>query len=69
MIQELDVARDVYIDRDTDGQVLHLRHLGSPYAVPAATPQLAASHYLHSFGDLIGRLAVLLLCHAVLSSR
>ncbi|HEY3528833.1 MAG TPA: hypothetical protein VGK78_06760 [Nocardioides sp.] len=54
MIQELDVARDVYIDRDTDGQVLHLRHLGSPYAVPAATPQLAASRYLHSFGDILG---------------
>jgi zinc metalloprotease ZmpB len=53
MDQEFDVSRDVYLDRDRQGTVLQLRHLGAPFVTTSSTPQLAASDYLHSFADLL----------------
>jgi hypothetical protein len=54
MTQELDVARNVYLDRDREGVVRGLLHFNAPFGSSAATPQLVASEYLASFSDLLG---------------
>jgi len=53
MRQELDVSRNVYVDRDDDGMVRQLRHIDAPFRSSAHTPQLAAADYLHAYGDLL----------------
>lgn len=54
MTQELDAARNVYLDRDDEGVVRGLLHFNEPFASAAATPQLVAAEYLESFSDLLG---------------
>jgi zinc metalloprotease ZmpB len=53
MEQEFNAGRNVYLDRDPHGAVRQLRHLDAPFLSNANTPQLVASEYLHSFGDLL----------------
>jgi zinc metalloprotease ZmpB len=52
--QELDVARNVYLDLDEQGVVRGLLHFNEPFASAAPTPQLVAANYLESFSDLLG---------------
>jgi zinc metalloprotease ZmpB len=54
MNQEFDLARNVYIDRDTRGIARQLSHTHSPVYIDAGTPQLVAASYLNSFGALFG---------------
>ena len=54
MSQELDVARNVYLDLDEQGVVRGLLHVNAPFESTAATPQLVAADYLESFSDLLG---------------
>ena len=54
MTQELDVARNVYLDLDEQGVVRGLLHFNEPFASAASTPQLVAADYLESFSDLLG---------------
>jgi zinc metalloprotease ZmpB len=52
--QELDTARNVYLDVDSQGVVRGLLHINAPVESAAATPQLVAAEYLESFRDLLG---------------
>ena len=54
MRQELDVARNVYLDRDDQGIVRGLMHFNAPVEIDARTPQLVAANYLARFSDLLG---------------
>ena len=54
MSQELDVSRNVYLDRDEQGVVRGLLHFNEPFESAAQTPQLVAADYLGSFADLLG---------------
>ncbi len=52
--QEFDAVRDLYLDRDQTGVVRQILHTHSPIRSQAQTSQLAASEYLHQFGELLG---------------
>src|SRR5262245_37567532 len=53
MDQELNAARNVYLDRDQHGTVRQLRHIDAPFLSQARPPQLVAAEYLQRFGDLL----------------
>jgi hypothetical protein len=54
MNQEFNSARNVYLDRDEQGNARQLLHTHSPVVSEARTPQLAAAAYLQEFGGLLG---------------
>jgi len=54
MSQELNTARNVYLDTDEQGVVRGLLHFNEPFVSAAATPQLVAAEYLDNFSDLLG---------------
>ena len=54
MAQELNVARNTYVDIARDGSVRGLLHFNKPFDSAAATPQLVGADYLDNFSDLLG---------------
>ena len=54
MSQELNTARNVYLDLDEAGVVRGLLHFNAPVESAATTPQLVAAGYLDDFADLLG---------------
>src|SRR5262249_44937864 len=54
MNQEFDLTRNVYLDRDDQGIIRQLLHTHAPVSIQAGTAQLAASEYLHRYGELLG---------------
>jgi hypothetical protein len=54
MAEELNVARNTYVDVDPEGFVRGLLHFNEPFESAAPTPQLVSASYLDSFADLLG---------------
>jgi hypothetical protein len=54
MNQEFDHARNVYLDRDSDGIGRQLSHTHAPVVIEGGTVRHVAVAYLHRFGDLLG---------------
>ena len=53
MPSEYSSAANAYLDLDTAGAVRGMSHLGAPFVATAATAQLIAAEYLHTFADLL----------------